>query len=71
MAKAKRVHSTPRKTAPRSKRANAPKTTRATDAEKSPLVWLAGESSLRMRADGRDRHGFAFLERGLCHFRDQ
>jgi hypothetical protein len=37
MAKAKRVHSTPRKTASKSKRANASKSTRAADAERARL----------------------------------
>ena len=37
MTKAKRVHSTPRKTASKSKRANAPKSTAAADAERARL----------------------------------
>jgi hypothetical protein len=37
MAKAKRVHSTPRKTASKSKRANAPKSTLSADAERARL----------------------------------
>jgi len=37
MAKAKRVHSTPRKTASKSKRTNAPKSTESADAERARL----------------------------------